>query len=320
MIDRIVGKIKKVASFGRVVIAFSGGEDSALVSRLASLALGTENVELVHVCFGPYGYSKGLENAIAVASELGLALKIVPGRTVQERILRNGPACNMCTRVAKLGVVKAYAGGRLVLSGANRSDTWGQMGLELHNGVYSPLFELEKDEIREMLESLQLEVPRIGESSYREGCKLKHLLKPLVNPNYHGHAAAVANEVLLDTLDEVGWRVRIANVKIVGPLSKNVGLVNVDPIPPKAVKKLVLERLSRVRTLDEVLWVEGKIKLKVMANPGLFSDTNARYWVGEGRIGRDFAEEVELEWHRSSNKRLRTFHVVEAIEAGRIAV
>ena len=315
-IAEIVERIRTVSNNDKVVVAFSGGEDSSLVAHLASLALGREKVELVHVCFGPYGYSRGLENVIEVAEQLVLSLKIVPGRGIQERVLKGGPACNMCTRVAKLGVVKAYAWKNLVLSGANRSDTWGQMGLEIHDGVFSPLFRMEKGEIRGFLKELGLTIPRIGESGYREGCKLKHLLKPLINPDYHGHASAIANEILLDTLEEAQWEGEIANVKVVGPLSKNIALVNVDPTPSNDVKELILKRLKRLRTLDEIIWVEGKIRLKVMANPGLFNDPHARYWIEVGRIGRDFAAEVEVEWHPSTNRRLRTFHVVEVLDVG----
>ncbi|GAJ23555.1 unnamed protein product, partial [marine sediment metagenome] len=199
------------------------GLDSTIVSALAIQALGREKVEAITVSFEEYSYSKGLRNIQDISRALDLKLKIVQGKREQERVLRKGPACNRCTRVAKLGRVKKEALGRLVLTGSNQSDTWGKRGLKLYGGFYAPLLELNKEEIRKIADYSGIKILQIGESKFREGCKLKHLIKPLAVPHYHGKAAAEANELLLNVLEEEGYESVLANVKIIGPLSKNIG-------------------------------------------------------------------------------------------------
>jgi uncharacterized protein len=232
---------------------------------------------------------------------------------MQHVVQRGGPACNRCTREIKMGMVKAAAGGRLVLTGSNRSDTWGKLGLRLSNGCYSPLIDLDKPEIRTIADELGLRVPRIGEHHGREGCKLKHLLKPLINPDYHGRAVAEANEILLHVLAEARFEAALANVKIVGPLRRNVGLVNVRPEPPGEVKAAVMAALRGCPALDEVRLVEGPIRLVVRAGPALAGDAHARHWVHRGRLAPDFAYPIDVEWRPSRDGRLHTFHVVEAV-------
>ncbi|MDR7454973.1 MAG: ExsB family protein, partial [Armatimonadota bacterium] len=221
-----------------------------------------------------------------------------------------------CTRTIKLGMVKAASRGRLVLTGSNRSDTWGQMGVKVANGFYAPLLDLDKPQIRGLADELGLRIPRIGEHPGREGCKLKHLLKPLVSPTYHGRAVAEANEVLLEVLSSHGVRADLANVKIIGPLSRNVALVNVRPHPPAEVREAIRAALVRLPVLDEVRFVDGPQRLVVMAGPALAGDAAGRGWVARGRLAVDFAHPIEVEWRPSQNPRLRTFQVVDAVPAG----
>jgi uncharacterized protein len=253
-INNILKEINKISQQKEIVVAFSGGLDSTVVSALAIQALGREKVEAITVSFGEYSYSKSTKNIQSISRDLNLKLKIVQGKKEQERVLKKGPACNKCTRIAKLGRVKKEASGRLVLTG-------------------SPLLELNKEEIRKIADYFSIKILQIGESKFREGCKLKHLLKPLAAPHYHGQAAAEANELLLSILEQEEYDSVLANVKIIGPLNKNIGLVNVSPLPEEKLKEKITEKLKKVKTLEKV--------------------------------------EIEVEWLLTTNKSLSTFQVID---------
>jgi pyridinium-3,5-biscarboxylic acid mononucleotide sulfurtransferase len=292
------------------VVAFSGGLDSTVVAALARDALGPERVLLVTVNMGEYAYTRGNEIVLEVAEQLGLTQRCLLGQFKQHRVQAAGPACNRCTREIKLGMVKAVSGGRLVLTGANRSDTWGQLGLKVCNGYYAPLLHLEKPQIRALADDLGVRPPRIGEHAGREGCKLKHLLKPLAAPAYHGRAVAKANEVVLRVLREGGVTAELANAKIIGPLARNVALVNVRPLPDATVHARLVGALEQIAEIDEVHVVDAPITLNVKASPAILNDPHARYWVEHGRLAPDFAAPIHVEWGPTSNRRLGTFHVV----------
>lgn len=309
----LADEIREVAAGEPVVVAFSGGLDSSVAAALARDALGAANVLLVTVNMGKYAYRRGIAIALEMAEHLGLQQRCVLGQARQHAVQRGGPACNRCTREIKLGMVKTAAQGRLVLTGSNRSDSWGQRGLRLHDGCYSPILDLDKPQIRALAAELGLEIQRIGEHSGREGCKLKHLLKPLINPNYHGRAVADANEVLLEVLAQAGFAAELANVKIVGPLRRNTGLVNVRPELPEVLKAAVSQALGEIWALDEVRFVEGPVRLMVKAGPSLAGDVAGRYWVTHGRLAPDFAHPIEVEWKPSPDGRLHTFHVLDAV-------
>ncbi len=293
-----------------VVVAFSGGLDSTVTAALARDALGPDHVLLVTVNMGEYAYKRGNEIVLEVAESLGLRQRCLLGQFKQHRVQAAGPACNRCTREIKLGMVKAVSGGRLVLTGANRSDTWGQLGLKVCNGYYAPLLDLGKPEIRELADHMGVRPPRIGENPGREGCKLKHLLKPLVAPEYHGRAVARANEAVLAVLREAAFAAELANVKIIGPLRRNIGLVNVRPSPQGAVRDRVVTALQAIEQLDEVYVVDAPLTLVAKAGPAIFNDMHARYWIERGRLAPDFAAPITVEWRPTSNNRLGTFHIV----------
>jgi uncharacterized protein len=305
VINSILEEIKETSQGEEIVVAFSGGLDSTVVSALAIQTLGREKVEAITVSFGEYSYSKGLKNIQSISKALNLKSKIIQGKAEQEQVLKKGPACNKCTRVAKLGKVKNEASGRLVLTGSNQSDTWGKRGLKLCNGFYAPLLELNKEEIRKIADYLDIKILQIGENKFREGCKLKHLLKPLATPHYHGQAAAEANELLLSILE------REANVKIVGPLNKNIGLVNVSPLPEEELKEKVIEELGNVKTLEKIEFLDKPIKLIIKANKGQFDNQHSRYWLEKGRLQPDFSVPIEVEWLLTTNKSLSTFQVID---------
>ncbi|MBU4350467.1 7-cyano-7-deazaguanine synthase [bacterium] len=310
-INDILEEIKKTSQEKEVVVAFSGGLDSTVVSALAIQSLGREKVEAITVSFGEYSYSKGLKNIQSISKALDLKLKIVQGKKEQERILKKGPACNKCTRIAKLGRVKKEASGRLVLTGSNQSDTWGKRGLKFYDGFYTPLLELNKKEIRKIADYFSIKILQIGESKFREGCKLKHLLKPLAAPHYHGQAAAEANELLLSILEEEGYKSVLANVKIIGPLNKNIGLVNVSPLPEEKLKEKIIEELKKVKTLERIEFLDKPIRLIVKANKGQFDNQHSRYWLEKGRLQPDFSVPIEVEWLLTTNKSLSTFQVID---------
>jgi uncharacterized protein len=307
---RLIEDIRATAATGPVVVAFSGGLDSTVVAALARDALGAEQVLLVTVNMGPYAYARGNEIVLQVAESLGLRQRCLLGQYKQHRVQAAGPACNRCTREIKLGMVKAVSGGRLVLTGANRSDTWGQLGLKLCNGYYAPLLDLDKPAIRGLADTMGVRPPRIGENPGREGCKLKHLLKPLASPEYHGQAVAKANEVVLAVLRDAGVRAELANVKVIGPLGRNIGLVNVRPLPPGDVRQRLHCALAALEELDEVHVLDKPITLVAKANPSILHDDHARYWIEHGRLAPDFAVPIRVEWHATTNRRLGTFHVV----------
>lgn len=312
-VDHLVEEIRRVTGGAPVAVAFSGGLDSSTVAALAREALGAANVLLVTVNMGDYTYRRGNQIVREMAEQLGLQQRCLLGQKMQHLVQRAGPACNRCTREIKLGLVKAAARGRLVLTGSNRSDTWGQMGVKLNDGFYAPLLDLDKADIRAIAAELGLVIPRIGEHPGREGCKLKHLLKPLVNPDYHGRAVAAANETLLDVLRGAGFAATLANVKIAGPMRRNIALVNVHPDPPGEVKARIRDALAALPSIDDVRLIEGRTRLVVRAGPALAGDERARYWVHHGRLAPDFAHPVSVQWLPAQDGRLHTFHVIDAI-------
>lgn len=312
-VDLRIGLMEEIRATARgepVVVAFSGGLDSTVTAALARDALGGDHVLLVTVNMGEYAYVRGNEIVLEMAELLGLQQRCLLGQFKQHRVQAAGPACNRCTREIKLGMVKAVAGGRLVLTGANRSDTWGQLGLKVCNGYYAPLLDLDKPQIRSLADEMDVRPPRIGENPGREGCKLKHLLKPLAAPAYHGRAVARANEVVLTVLRDAGITADLANVKIIGPLGRNIGLVNVRPAPPIDVRDRLRTALEGIPELAEVYFVDGPLTLVAKASSAILNDSHARHWLERGRLAPDFAFPITVEWRPTTNTRLRTFHII----------
>ncbi len=286
-------------------MGFSGGEDSSLVSYLAREALGRERVILATIDWGIYTYEKTRKVVKEFAEKLGLKHVFLDGKGSQKGVWRFGPSCNSCTKFVKIPILKEFASGRLILTGANKYDSWGKTGLKVFNGVYAPLSDLEKDEIRAMLKEAKIEVEKIGESEEREGCKLKHLLKPLINENYHGKAVSLANEILLKSLKKPRKK---AFVKIIGPLSKNIALVYTDPPLDENEKREIETKLSEIEEIDEIVFYEDGMKIRVVASKPIFRNPEARRNI-EFYIGIP----AEYEWIESKNTRLRTFQVVDIV-------
>jgi len=313
--NSIIEDIRRTCKDRDVVIAFSGGMDSTLVAFLTIEALGKDRVDLVNVCFGPFSYSNSVAKVLEISSKLGKRVTFLKGKNMQLEIWKHGPSCNLCTKKIKFGLVGNYAQDRLILGGANKSDSWGQYGIKLSGNSYSPLFDLNKGEITELLklygiDSKKLKIGENRSSSGREGCKLKHLLKMLAVPKYHGKAVALSNELLLDFLQLKGVDYSMANVKIIGPLGKNIALVNVFPYLNHEDKEEFRKLLLSIDVIDDVHFVEKPLVLFAKVNPGIFIDEKARYWLEAGRLQKEFAAPIKVEWSISKNNKLRTFHIV----------
>lgn len=290
------------------VVAFSGGMDSTAAALLCAEAVEKENVELAHVVYGPYSYENSIKIVSEFAQKYGFKL-ILLTNLGQEKIWKYGPSCNMCTKQIKMNTVLEYANGRIVVTGSNSSDTWGKTGLRIFNGMYAPLGDLGKDEIRVILDNLGVKIRRIGEHALREGCKLKHLLKPMTNPSYHGQATAVANEILLRHFPVNN---EIANVKIVGPLSKNIAIINLKPFKTEVYE--VAREIEKIDSIDDVIVADKPLILTIVANPSIYRVEESKFWIVEGKLKPEFAVPIKVEWRESKNNKLRTFHVVEVSE------
>ncbi|MCX7812115.1 MAG: ExsB family protein [Pseudothermotoga sp.] len=311
IVDHLICEIKDVVSNREVVVAFSGGEDSSLAAYLCKLAVGPGRVILATVDWGQFTYQVIKDNINRLATDLGLRHVYLDGTKRQRNVWKYGPNCNGCTRFAKLGTVRENFPDQLIVTGSNQSDSWGRFGPKILAGFYSPLKELSKSEIRQLISFFQIEPVKIGESSVREGCKLKHLMKMLINPDYHGKAVSEANELLLKFLRYKGKSVKLANVKIIGPLSKNIALVNVYPHLEDVEKQEIFLTLKDLNVIDEIYVLDRAVRLKILVNPGLYNDPSALEDIFTGFIERDFAVPVSVVWIKARNNRLRTFQVVD---------
>lgn len=301
----------------QVIVAFSGGLDSSVVLKLAVEAWGTANVLAIHIDWGPYTYCGQIKRVRAFCSDLRVGLQLLSGQERLEEILKGGPACNRCTRQAKLGLLRFSYPQALILTGANRSDSWGEHGLPFLEGIYAPLFSLTKEEITLLASSMHVRVSKIGESLGREGCKAKHLLKPLISPAYHGETTCRANEILLSFLKRRREHKELANVKIVGPLRENVAVVNVlPPFSSRVQEELRSEFQTTDLPLKKIIFADSLLFLTIVANPALFNDQHARNAVEEGILTPSFSARLRFHWLKSTNKRLLSFHVVQAQKEG----
>ncbi|MGC8778717.1 MAG: ExsB family protein [Candidatus Caldatribacteriaceae bacterium] len=313
--ESLVREIREVsAPFSKVVVALSGGLDSTVVLFLCLLSLGRERVVACTVDWGEYFPQKARKQVLFLREYLRVRHSFLPGKEVLEEIARGGPSCNLCTRKAKLQTIRDHFGKDvLIVGGANQSDSWGKRGVKILRNTYSPLFDLEKRDIEELASFFMLPVRRIGESRFREGCLVKHLLKPLVSP-YHAEAVVRSNELLWQILDEEFPERDTANVKVIGPLGKNQALINVRPLPPLTVRERVERELASLPEIDEITWIDEPVTLIVRANPGQYHNPETLFWLERGRLQPDFAFPIRVQWMPSSNRRLRTFQVVECIK------
>ncbi len=310
-VNSIIDDIRNTVGDKKLYVAFSGGLDSSVVAVLSKMALGSEKVELVTTKFD-FTYPQTIEIVQKFSSDVGLKHVFVDGSEWQKKIWKSGPACNACTRGPKLQSVKNYAKDGIVATGAELEDTWGQQGIKINDGIYSPISHLSRSQVREMANFLNLKIEKIGENSRREGCILKHLLK-MMTSEYHNKAVYESNVQLMKIIKMHLMNFSIANVKIIGPLSKNFALVNLQPFPDPDTEflKEVKDIIGSIPQIEKVEIIDRPIKLKVIANPGIYNDEKARYWVENGRLKPDFAFPISVAWQISKNDRLNTFQVVD---------
>ena len=311
IIESKIKEIRNICPQG-ATIAFSGGLDSSVALKLALIALNKNNVQALMIKFGDHSYSTGLNGAKQFAKDLNISLDLYNEDGTQDKIWSHGPSCNACTRKAKLPSVEKNSKFPVIITGSNLSDSWGTYGIKINGKFYSPLIDLTKEQIKSIADYYNLKIYRAGENIYREGCKLKHLLKMNANTEFHGKAVDLSNEKLISILKYYSIKSEIANVKIIGPLSKNVALINVFPdIHDKIIKTEILESTKVLDQIDEAYFVDSPMILKIVANPGLFNDSKARGWVEKGRIQPEFVRPLKFEWMISKNKKLNTFSVVD---------
>ena len=311
-IKNIISEIMEIASnYKKVVVAFSGGMDSTVALFLSLHALGREKVQACTIDWEEYFPLRARENIDYLISVFQVSHLYLPGKDAIESAVRRGPACNLCTRRAKLGTIRKYFGDdALIVGGANQSDSWGIRGLKHIHNTYSPLFDFTKEEILQISHLMNIPIRRIGEHHIREGCILKHLYKPLAS-EFHGRAVIKANHILLDTLRHAGFESEIANVKIIGPLQKNLALINLRPAPNPDLKESLTNQLTTIEEINSIAWVDQPLTLVLRANPGLYRNQESRYWIEKGKLQPDFVCPITIQWMLSTNRRLRTFQVVD---------
>jgi pyridinium-3,5-biscarboxylic acid mononucleotide sulfurtransferase len=310
-VQKIVDNIRKVVKEKSATVAFSGGLDSTVVLNLAKRALCKEKLTAANVDFGLFTYNKARENIQAISKSLQIKLIIISGESEQVTIMRGGPDCNLCTKKVKLGLIKRKLKKQIILTGSNQSDSWGKYGIDFQNSYYAPLFAYSKNEIKIIADYLNIGIKRIGENNNREGCKLKHLLKPLINLDYHGHAVNKANELLLEKIYKSGICAEKANVKIIGPLSKNIALINIYPLPDQNWLDEAKYQIEDLATIEECQIVDHPLELLIKANKGQFNNLRSRYWLEKGRLQPEFSFPVKVRWLLTSNRKLKTFQVVD---------
>ncbi|HOR42153.1 MAG TPA: ExsB family protein [Atribacterota bacterium] len=309
-VERIINSIRRIVPEERITVAFSGGLDSTVVLFLAKEALGRERVKAANVDFGLFTYERARQNVRITSTEMQVKLHSISGKLEQTILMKGGPDCNLCTRKIKLGLIRAYTGEQIVFTGSNQSDSWGSYGTAFSDGFYAPLFHYSKEEIKIMANYLNLKIRYIGENTHREGCKLKHLLKPLANISYHGQAVSQANEILLQQIKELNLSTSIANVKIIGPLNRNIALINIFPIPARHYWKKLTDKIGSIAYIEDCFLIHKPLELTIKANKGLFNNLRSRYWIEQGRLQPEFAVPLRFNWLLTTNHRLKTFQVI----------
>jgi len=93
LVERCDALLARLAGFGRVVVAYSGGVDSAVVARAARQACGTDALAVTAV--SPSLASGELEQAQKLAEQIGIAHQVIETREFDNPSYTSNPA-NRC--------------------------------------------------------------------------------------------------------------------------------------------------------------------------------------------------------------------------------
>jgi uncharacterized protein len=148
----------------KVVVAFSGGVDSALLLAACTSVLGPENVKAAH-CVGSFTPPWERQRAVSLANELGVELVELDARELNdERIARNDRLrCYWCKylRMGRLKELAAQWGFSHVVEGSQaddaKEDRPGERAIREH-GLLSPLAmaDLDKKQVRALSAAMGL--------------------------------------------------------------------------------------------------------------------------------------------------------------------
>ena len=290
----------------QVVVAFSGGMDSTLALLIAREVI--DDIIAVHIDWGDFTYEEIRKRVKNIVRSFHIPLHIIHGEEKLKELAYRGISCNTCSRKIKLATIKEYYPDAIIITGANKSDSWGRGGIYLNPPYLAPLKDFSKDiEEKILRERYGITDFHIGVHPEREGCILRHLWMP-DRDGTKVSAAAEANRTLLKILNQYNWTHYMANAKAIGN-SKSIKLiVNVLPTLPDSIRKDIEKQLSHIGT---TLWGDNISLLKVVINPSL--DTPS----GKESIGHIIKSEmmnpyVEIEFIRSKTDFIRLFQVVDA--------
>lgn len=156
--DKLV-KLKSIlAKYGKVVVAYSGGVDSAFLLKVAADTLGIDNVKAV-LAISPTYPSREYSRALETAAMIGVKVDIIHTKEVDDPRFKNNPVnrCYFCKHELFTKIAGYMESGefRNMIDGSNMDDLSdhrpGKKALHEKN-VRSPLQDagLTKGEIREL--------------------------------------------------------------------------------------------------------------------------------------------------------------------------
>jgi uncharacterized protein len=148
----------------KVVVAYSGGVDSAFLLKVAADTLGTENVMAI-LAISPTYPSREYKRALDTASSIGVNVEIIHTKEADDPRFKNNPVdrCYFCKHELFTRISEYIASGnfRNMVDGSNMDDLSdhrpGKKALK-EKDIRSPLQEagLSKPEIRELSQQMGL--------------------------------------------------------------------------------------------------------------------------------------------------------------------